>query len=81
MNTITYRYDAESAGKTRATAAGAVEYVADERNADIVFRKYTADYSTTADKKFMVTATRRRYATLEAAAAAVVKARSLALAA
>lgn len=70
---ITFYRGAAFAGETRSTESGVVTYV-DTPGADIVFKKYTQDYSDIADKKFFVTRTRRRYKTLEAAAAAVVKA-------
>ena len=72
---ITLYRGAAFAGETRSTESGVVTYV-DTPGADIVFKKYTQDYSDIADKKFFVTRTRRRYKTLEAAAAAVVKART-----
>ena len=78
MSTITYYRGNDFTGKARETPSGAVVYVGGGTPADIVFRKYTADYRTHADKKMFVTSTRRRYATLEAAAAAVVKARTAA---
>lgn len=70
---ITFYRGAAFAGTTRTTESGVVTYL-DTTPADIVFMKYTQDYSDIADKKFFVTRTRRRYKTLEAAAAAVVKA-------
>lgn len=48
-----------------------VEYV--NGAADITYQRYTSDYSAYADRKYRVTSTGRRYKTLEAAAAAVVR--------
>lgn len=73
--TITFFRGPSFAGKVRNTPSGDVTYV-DVPGADICFKQYTADYGDVAAKKFLVTSTRRRYATLEAAAAAVVKLRT-----
>ncbi len=73
---ITFYRGNEYQGNTRETSSGTVTYVGGATPADIVFRRYTANYKDIADKKFFVTVTRRRYATLEAAVAAVVKAKS-----
>lgn len=73
--TITFYCGPARAGKVRETPSGVVTYV-DVPGADINYKNFVADYSDVANKKFLVTATRRRYGTLEAAAAAVVKARA-----
>lgn len=70
---ITFYRGNDFAGNTRQTTSGTVQFVGASQPADICFKRYTADLSASADKKFFVTATRRRYATLEAAAAAVAK--------
>lgn len=75
---ITFFRGHDFAGNTRQTTSGTVQYVGSGQPADICFKKFTADYSTYAEKKFLVTATSRRYATLDAAAAAVAKLRAAA---
>jgi len=75
---ITFYRGNDYVGNARETSSGTVTYVGGGTPADIVFRRYTADLADVADKKFFVTATRRRYATLEAAAAAAVKAKAAA---
>jgi hypothetical protein len=52
-----------------------VEYV--NGPADICYQRYTSDYSNYADRKYRVVSTGRRYKTLEAAVAAVVRNRSV----
>ena len=74
--TITFHRGNAFAGKTRSTKYGEVIYVGADVPADIDYRQFTADYSDSATRKFMVTATRRRYGSLETAAAAAVKARA-----
>lgn len=73
---ITFYRGNDFAGNTRQTPSGTVQYVGGSQPADICFKKYTADFSASAEKRFFVTATRRRYATLDAAAAAVAKLRA-----
>jgi len=73
---ITFDRGNKFAGKLTITSHGEVLCVASGVKAEIEYRQFTADYSQSADKKFFVVATRRRYGTLENAAAAVVAARA-----
>lgn len=70
-NSITFNRGHKFAGRERVTPSGRVMYV--EGAADIVYMKYTNDYKYT-DRNYLVTSTKRRYRTLDAASAAVVKA-------
>lgn len=71
---ITFYRGSAFAGKTRETPSGVVTYIGSP-GADIVYMPFTHDRRDVANKKFRVSRTRRRYATLDAAAAAVVTAR------
>lgn len=74
--TVTYRRENRAPGITQAVDNFTVLYVGDDAPPpDIEFKRFTRNYEYTADRKFVVTATRRRYKTLEAAARAVIKAR------
>lgn len=73
---ITFSRGDKFAGKLTVTSNGEVLCVASGVKAEIEYRQFTADYSQSADKKFFVVATRRRYGSLETAAAAVVAARA-----
>ncbi|WP_087863930.1 hypothetical protein [Comamonas thiooxydans] len=66
------------AGKIVETKHGVVEFTETGRNVDIEYRRYTQNYVDHADKQFYVVATRRRYSTLEKAAAAVIAHRNAA---
>ena len=81
MLPITFYRGTSFVGKKVATRSGEVCFVDAITPSDITYRPLAADYSTGASKKFYVTATRRRYGSLEAAAAAAVKARPQASAA
>ena len=82
MNTtITYFHPQRMAGLTREIDNFTVLYIANGdsilgNDVDVVYRRYVADYSKSADRRFFVTATRRRYATLDAAVRAVIKYRT-----
>lgn len=73
---ITFGRGNNFAGKLTTTSHGEVLFVASGVKAEIEYRQFTADYSQSADKKFFVVATRRRYGSLETAAAAAVAARA-----
>lgn len=73
---ITFFRGQKFAGKQQSTACGEVLFVGSGEKAEIDYRQFTADYSQSADKKFFVMATRRRYGSLEKAAAAAVAARA-----
>lgn len=73
MKQITFYRGSVFSGKVQETPSGTVLYVDGATQADIVYRPYTANYLDAASKTFFVTATRRRYKTLNAACAAVVE--------
>lgn len=68
---------APHAGSTRlvriAKVTHYVDYVTFNEESDIVFRKFTKDYSGTSARPFMLTKSRRQFKTLEAAVKALVK--------
>ena len=68
---ITFLKDAKSAGTRQQTPSGVVLYVSGGQHADIQYRQHTRGYVELASRRFYVVNTRRRYATLDAAAAAV----------
>lgn len=75
MNPITFFFSNQTIGRTRKTGHGDVVYVASNQSPEIVFKRFTADYSAVAERQYLVTATGRRYGSLITAAAAALKAR------
>ncbi len=74
--TITMHKNGNTIGRKVTTEAGEVEHVGANVQADIDYRPFTRHYRGAATLKFVVIATGRRYATLEAAARAVIKNRA-----
>ena len=70
---ITMNSYGRKVGETKQTKSGTVTYV--DGAADITYSKVTADYKP-ASRKYIVSLTGTRYATLEGAAAAVIRARA-----
>ncbi len=75
MSITVYR-GSSFAGMTRQTNSGLVEFVNATTAADIVYKPLIG-HQQAAKRPYFVTATRRRYSTLESAATAVLKHRGI----